>query len=269
MTLHVEAGFDMERFEVDFSVDLYENNALVDVVSMPVGTHFLTIDGTSITKPDGETAFALGYTPFLVAFKDALEKVGVGTYTVSHNAVTNRITVTASGVASFRFGTTSITAQRILGMSAAQANALIQTGNQAPWYRIQTAQGILSDYFWDEEEDGDLGEDVMSHGGDSYAIAEDEVAVLFNAMIPLEPRAALWNEFTPTTASTPFTWQRLYRHARNVEPVCLDFADGSIVRKFFLRFRREGRLFRAVPRQTRNWWEYGDVEIQARLLGKI
>jgi hypothetical protein len=265
VTLYIETGFDLAKIGA-LSFTLAEAGVDVGNVQMTTGTYFLTIDGTTITKADGETSYDLDHTPFTTALKTALEAVGAGTYTVSHSVSTQLVTISVAGVASFSMHSFNTVGLKVLGYTSALGNAVSHTAARAPWYRLQAAQGILSDYFWDEEDDGDLGEDVVAHDGTAFAIAEDDVPVRFDAMIPLEPKAMLWNEFAAT--SVPFTWQRLFAHARNVEPVCLDFADGAITRKFFVRFRRDGRLFRPVPRQTKNWWDYGDVELRARLLGK-
>jgi hypothetical protein len=265
VTLYIETGFDLAKIGA-LSFTLAEAGVDVGNVQMTTGTYFLTIDGTTITKPDGETSYDLDHTPFTTALKTALEAVGAGTYTISHSVSTQLFTISVAGVASFSMHSFNTVGLKVLGYTSALGNATSHTAARAPWYRLQATQGILSDYFWDEEEDGDLGEDVVAHDGTTFALAEDEVPVRFDAMVPLEPKAMLWNEFAAT--AVPFTWQRLFAHARNVEPVCLDFADGSITRKFFVRFRRDGRLFKPVPRQTKNWWDYGDVEIRARLLGK-
>jgi hypothetical protein len=274
MTLYVQAGFDLEvlvgKAGANLSFVLTETGGggATGSVSLSSGTHFLSIDGTSITKPDGETALALAYTPFTTALKAALDAIGNATYAVSFSSSTERLTIAAAGggVTSFAIATFSSVAQKVLGFTSNRSGALTYDGDRAPWYWIKASQGGLSDYFWDEEEDGELGEDLKAHDGTVFALAEDEVPTLFDAKVPLEPRAKLWNEFA--SATVPFTWQRLFRHARNVEPIALDYSDGSITRKFFIRLRQDGRLFKPVPRQTKNWWEYGDVELKARLLGK-
>lgn len=267
MTLNVECGFDFERIGA-FSCALYENNVGVGTVAIPTGTHFLTLDGTTVTAADGETSVALGYTPALAAIKAALEAVGAGTYAVTHSPTTNRVTIAVSGggITTFRLQSLSTVAQRVLGMTVAQSNAASQVGDRAPWYRIQTDQGFFSDYFWDEEEDNDLGSEDVAHDGTAYGIAEDEVAVRFDATIPLEPKELLWNEFA--SSSSPFTWQRFFRHARHVEPVAFDLDDGGIDVTSFVRLRREGRLFKPRPRVGKNWWERADVPIMARLIGR-
>lgn len=269
MTLHVETGFDLARIG-PISFTLVENNVAVGAVSLASGTHFFSFNGTTIIHPDGETGIALGYFPIIGpmgALKAEMDSIGSGTYTVAFNTVTQRLTISVTGVPHFRMDAISDAAEKVLGYTALQSNALSQIAQAAPWYRIQAAQGCLSEYFWDEEEDGSLGEDAIAQDGTAYAIAEDDCATLYDAVIPLEPRAAVWIEFAPVTA--PFTWQRLFRHARNVEPVALAFQDGGISRTFFVRLRRDGRLFRPIPRNNnKNWWEYADIEIRARLLGK-
>jgi hypothetical protein len=267
VTLYVETGFDLEAHG-PISFTLTENGIAVGVVQMIAGTYFLTIDGTTVTRPDFETVVTFGWAPFLPALKAALEAVGAGTYTVTFDAVTQRITISVTGVATFSMSGFNAHALKVLGYTTALGNASSHTSARAPWYRIQTNLGCLTDFFWDAEEDGDLGEEVIAHDGIDAALAEDELPVKFDAVLPHEPRAIVWNEFAST--SVPFTWQRLFRHVRNVVPVCFDFADGTITRKFFVRFRREGRLFAPRPRPTpvgKNWWEAADIAIMARRIG--
>lgn len=268
MTLYVEAGIDVEALGGPISVALTEGATPRGTASIAQGTFFLRTDGATITAPDREGSVPLGYGRLTTALQAALNALpGIAnTYAVGFDPATQRITISrATGSTAFSLSSFSAAAQKALGYTANTGSGASHVANRAPWYWIKTAQGILSEYFWDEDEDGDLGDDERAHDGTAFAIAEDEVATLYEATIPLEPRAIVWNEFAE--AAVPFTWQRLFRHARNVQPLVIDFQDGSITRKFFVRLRRDGRLFKPVPRQTRNWWEYADIELRARLLG--
>lgn len=264
MTLSIECGFDLERIGA-FSCSLYEDGVSVGLVQMTSGTYFLTTNGSTAVAADGETVVALGYAQFIGALEAALATVGAGTYEIG--LVNERIVISlVGGATTFRLTSLNTVAARLLGMTTVQSNADVQTGNVAPWYRIAADQGFLSDYFWDEEEDNDLGSEDVAHDGTPFGIAEDEVAVRFDATIPLEPKESLWNEFA--SASAPFTWQRLFRHARHVEPLAIDLDDGGIDVTSFVLLRREGRLFKPRPRVGKNWWERADVPIMARLIGR-
>lgn len=275
MTLYVEAGFDLAvvcgRAGAALSFTLTETGGggASGTVSITEGTYFVRTDGSTISKPDGEGLYELGYADLPSALQAACNAIGNATYVWDFDPTVGKYRVTAAGggVTAFALASPSSVAQKWIGMTTTHSGGLDHTMDRSPWGWIATSQGILSDYFWNEEEDGEAGDDLRSHAAEVYGISEDELPILFNATIPLEPKEALWNRWA--SAAAPFTWERLFRHVRNVEPVLLDFTDGDVTSQFFVRFRRDGRIFRPLPRPSKNLWSYGDVPIAARLIGTL
>lgn len=270
MTLYVEGGFDVGRIgAITCTLTETGGGGATGPVSVASGTFFPRTDGTAITKPDGETSLALAYPNLASVLNGNFDAVGNAGYALTFDPSTERFTITAtpggSGVTAFAINGYSAAWQKVLGFTTNRSGGLSYVADRAPWYWIKTAQGIISDYFWDEEEDGDLGEDNISHDATVYGISEDDLPVKFEPMIPLEPKEKLWNQFA--TVTVPFTWQRLHRSQRNVEPILFDFVDGTITKKWYARLTKMGRVFQPIPRATKNWWDVGDVPIRARLLG--
>jgi len=275
MTLHIEFGFDLGKLAenpgaLSFTLTETGGGGATGSVSINEGTHFLTQDASSAAKADPDDgAFDLGYTPIAPVLKAAAEAIGAATYTLTFNTTTERWTFSASGggVTSFAISGFSETARRVLGFTTNRSGSMSYVADRAPYYWIKTSEGGLTDYFRDEEGESEIGEDLRSHGADVYFIDQDELPVKFDAVIPFEPRAKLWTEDAPT--STPFTWQRAFRHVRGGDLVALDFDNGAIAWTRFLLFRKEGRRFAPIARQGKNTWTYGDVPIRAWELGRI
>lgn len=276
MTLYLEQGIDLTVLRgqlggaLAFTLTETGGGGATGSVSIPDGTHFLTIDGTTVQRPDPDDApITLGYSPLTTALKTALELIGNATYTVTFNPTTERITIAASGggVTAFALSGYSDLARRALGFTANKSLALSYAADRAPYYWMKTSEGGLTEYFRDEEEESEIGEDLRSHGADVYGLDQDELPMKFDAVVPLEPRAKLWTE--DASATVPWTWQRFFRYSRQMTPTAIAFDNGTVSWTRFVFFTKVGRRFAPRPRQSKNVWTYGDVPITAWEIGRL
>lgn len=268
MSLELEVGIDLERTgPITFTLTETGGGGATGAVTISTGTGFLRTSAATITDPDGES-FALGYADILTAIKNELENVGNATYTVTFSTSTQRITISASGggVTSFAISSPSTWTGQLLGWNGAtKSGALTYEMDVAPYRWIQCSEGGLSAYPQDREHDRTIAEDMIAHSGDVYQIAEEAAPVEFDALVPLEAAALVWNDFA--SASTPYTWQRAFKDLRGGEVACLYWNDGTVNKRYFFRLRAEGSRFRPELR-TRDWWGVADVPIKAWLLGR-
>lgn len=279
MTLYLEQGIDITVLAgslggaLSFTLTETGGGGNVANVSLPSGTHFLTIDGTTIDRPDpDDDPIDLGYSPLTTAVQTAINAVAAlaATYTVTFNPTTERITIAgdgAGGVTSFALTNMSELARRALGYTSNKSGAGPHAADRAPYYWMKCSEGGLTDYFRDEEEESEIGEDLRSHGADVYGIDQDELPIKFDAVIPLEPRAKLWTE--DASATVPWTWQRFFRYSRQMTPTAIAFDNGTISWTRFVFLTKAGRRFAPRPRQSKNVWTYGDVPITSWEIGRL
>lgn len=277
MSLFVEMGFNVavlaQKWGSNLTFRVVETGGTgqTRTITISTGKHFLRTAVASYTKPDpDDAAVTISYAALVTALQTALNAAGLAcTYTVTFSTTTQLITITASaggsGVTSFAIDTISATANRLIGFTTNRSGAMSYAADRAPYFWIKGTQGGISEYFWNEEADPEIGDDLRSHGAEVYGVAQDELPRKFDAIVPLEPKAVLWNDFASSTV--PFTWERFVRYGRSRGPILFDLADGSVAKKFLLQLRRDGMTFRPRPRQTRNLWTYGDVPIAAWRLG--
>lgn len=279
MTLYIEQSIDLDvlcaKLSANLSFTLTETGGGAPgsgSVSIATGQHFLTVDGSVVEKPDPDDApLDLEHTPLLTAIQDAINALALSaTYAVTFDPVTERVAIAgdgAGGVTSFALTAMSSVAQRCLGYTSNKSGAGPHAADRAPYYWMKCSEGGLTDYFNNEEAESEIGEDLRSHGADVYGIDQDELPMRFDAVIPLEPRAKLWTD--AASATVPWTWERFFRHARQMGPAAIAFDNGTVSWTKFVLLDKAGRRFAPRPRQSKNLWTYGDVPITAWLLGSL
>ena len=252
MTLYVEAGYVL---------DVVETGGNTFTVTLASGTHFLT--STAAAAAGDFAARVTIYTSFLTALDTALEAGGAGanTYTVAFDKVTERVTITNNGNGGTitAISLTPTTNGGLIGQTAVKSGALAHTMQRTPDYWISGAVGFWSDYH-EQESDEDIGFTSRMHDGTPYGVSKDGVATNVDMTIALEPRAKVYTAHA--AASDPWTWQKLFRHARNVSPVLVD--DGTL--KHVLKLRRPA--FRPL-RRSADYQGHFDVRLETELLARI
>jgi hypothetical protein len=191
-----------------------------------------------------------GVEVFEVALKTALEAVGNATYSVSLNPVTLRVTISASGggVTAFALSARSAAFDNATGFSGLISGALSYTATIAPYYVIDGAIGCVTDYTgWTPRERGqNLAKDLFAHDGQHYGVSQTSAPRLIEATFPLEPLSAiddLWYD-----ASTPWTWEKFFKHVRNIEPFVLYVTNTAIGdHQHICKLREDGAPYAPAP----------------------
>lgn len=259
MALYVAAGFDLA--DAYYVLDVVETGGNTFTVTMSSGTHFL--DRTGAAASGDHADLAMGYTSFLTALQTALNAGtdgGTG-YTVSFSATTARVTITrstAAGVSAVQL--TATTRGTYIGQTSTKSGSLSYEMDVTPYHWISGTIGYWSNWLEREDRDG-VAYDVIAHSGRPHGIARSVVPIEVDFIVPLEPRAVVYS--THAAAATPWTWQHLFKHARNTLP--LQVNDGTHVH--YLRLREDGAAF--VPRaRAADYVGHWDVPIRARLLAR-
>lgn len=257
MTLYIEAGFDLADGE--YVLDVVETGGSTFTVTMSSGTHFLRATGVGATGD--HASLATGYTSFLAALETALNAGGTAGYTVSFSESTERVTIAHDGSGGVSaIALTATTRGSYIGQTATKSGALSHAMDVTPYYWISGSVGYWSRYAEYEDRDG-VAYDVIAHSGRPHGIARSVVPIHLDLTVPLEPQAIVYSH--QQGASDPWTWQDLFRHARNVWPLAID--DGTHIH--YTRLRREGAAFapKAISSDYVGHW---DIPLKMRLLAR-
>ncbi len=201
---------------------------------------------------------------FETALKAALEAIGAATYTVTLNTTTRRVTISASGggVTSFALTSRSTAFDNALGLSGAITGALTYAATNAPYYFKDGAIGGVTNYTgYIPREHGEIALELLAHDGTPYGQSQELAARAFEATIMLEPPAAIDDFFA--TATEPWTWQKFFKHLRNVEVFVLDI---SSLRAHIAILRADGVKL-APGLMGGEYFAVMDIELRAYHLG--
>ena len=266
MTLQIEAGYDAALLDLGFTLDEYDGGGPNTTVnSITAGTFFPRSTAASATGDHAHVAS--GYTAFPAALAGVLTAVGIygATYAVSLDGATGKYTISASGGTLTSFSLSSITADAaaILGLtSASYASALTYTSDVGVYYYINSTIGFWSDATDDEEDDQGVSSTQYSHDASPSGISKEIARTIFDFTVPLEPRAIVLNR--AAVAGLPWTWQALFRHCRNEQPIAV--YDGT--NTHFLILRDDGAVF-TKNRISSDYTGHYDIPIRSQLLGRI
>ena len=259
MTLFIEAGYELSDLGT-YVLDVIETGGNTFTVTLASGKHFLRSSAATAT---GDFASRVtGYTDLLTAIDVALEADGAGTnaYTVAFNTTTERVTITHDGTASVTaISLTATTNGGLIGHTTVQSGALSHEMDVTPEYWISGDVGFWAD-FSEEESEEDIGFTNRAHDGTPYGVAKDGTATFLNMTVPLEPRASVYTTYA--AAADPWTWQKLFKHARNVFPIAIDDATT----RHYVKLRRPS--FRPLRRSS-DYVGHFDIRLEGELLGRI
>lgn len=259
MVLYVEAGYELADLGT-YVLDVVETGGNTFTVTLATGKHFLTSSGASATGDF--SAKVTGYTSLLTAIDVALEAGGAGSnaYTVAFSKTTERVTITHDGTSSVTaISLTATTNGGLIGHTTVHSGALTHAMDITPEYWISGDQGFWSDQV-EQESDEDIGFIQHAQDGTPYGVAKDGTATHWDVTIPLEPRPIVYTGYLE--AAAPWTWQKLYRHARVVYPIAVD--DGTL--QHFVKLRRGA--FRPLRRNS-NYVGHFDIRLETELLARI
>ncbi len=154
---------------------------------------------------------------------------------------------------------TATTNGGLIGHTTVQSAALTHEMDITPEYWISGDIGFWAD-FHEEEADADIGFISNMNDGTPFGVSKDGTATHLNLTVPLEPQAAVYTSYA--NASDPWTWQKLFRHARHVYPVAID--DGTL--QHFCKLRRPA--FRPL-RRAADYVGHYDIRLETQLLARI
>jgi hypothetical protein len=259
MALYIESGFDLG--DEPYSIDVVETGGNSFTASLSSGTYFFSTDASSATGD--QSALVTGYGDFLAALEAALDTggaAGAGAYTVSFSTSTARVTITHSGAG----GVTAIqltanTRGTYIGHTTVLSGALTHELDTAPYHWLSGTVGYWSRYV--DHEIGDMATDVVSHSARPYGIARVTPEHEIRMDVSMEPRAIVYTDHA--AAASPWTWQRFFRHVRNIQPIMIN--DGT--HKHYCKLQDRGALFspRSVSSDYVGHW---DIRLRMRLLAR-
>lgn len=264
MTMIVCAGYDPAR-SGPVSVTLTETGGGgatgTVAITLPIIHHTSALTAISVTDEAGEFGtLDLGYYASTTQLKTALDAIGNATYTVALNASTGLFTITASGgsVTAFTLTSPSAAFTRVFG-APASTSSLVWTSSYAAWYRIAGTVGALSAIVLPYESGDGLAQDLLANDGTHYGYAMPGAARRFECTVPLEPAAACY-----TISGNGYTWERLKRHARNIEPITI--YDSNSARTFVCKLREDNVAIK--PKQiSANYLGHFNVDLNCHYLG--
>lgn len=260
MSIYIEAGYELADLGT-YVLTVVETGGTGAsfAVTLATGTHFLQADASGAEGDFKDRV--TGYTPLLDAIVTGLDAGSTATYSATLDKVTERVTLTlapaATGITSVSF--TATTNGGLIGHTTVHSGALTYEMDITPEYWISGDVG-----FWagkeEEESDADISFTQRMHDGTPYGVSKDGTATHLNLTIPLEPQASVYTSYA--SASDPWTWQKLFRHARNVYPIVID--DGTL--EHYVKLRRTA--FRPLHRSV-DYEGHFDIRLETELLARI
>jgi hypothetical protein len=174
---------------------------------------------TTVKFPNRQTDAAQG-TTFINHLITAMNASGglAGTYSLNTFAgTTGKYTIDVTGAGTgWRLGSGSdAMAGQILGMSEAGAYATSKTSDNAAWFWLASASGGISNVS-DDYEAPDIAYDAETDDGNATGIAWSDPPRYYDFSVQVEAAAKVL--MRSAAATTPFTFQHFWRHARNVHP---------------------------------------------------
>lgn len=259
MTLVIEAGFDLVDLD-GYALAVVETGGNSFNAIMTSGQYFLRSNPVSATGD--HAALVTSYLSFTTELQALLNAGGAGasSYTVTMDTTTERVTIEHDGTASVTaVSLTPTTNGGIIGQTGALSGALSHEMQRTPDYWIKGDVGFWSDYH-EHEDDSDAAFTHRTHDGRPYGIAKSGVATFLDLTVPLEPRASVYTAYA--SSSDPWTWQALFRHARNVFVIAID--DGTLIH--FTKLRSP--VFNPLRRAT-DYVGHFDIRLETDLLARF
>lgn len=260
MALTVQSGFDLAD-EGSYVLNVVETGGNTFAVTIASGTYFLA--RTAAAATGDHASLVTGYVNFLTAVQTALNAGtdGGSGYTVTLSTTTNLVTITrtsAAGVSAVSLTPTS--RGYLLGHTSVKSGALTHAMDVAPRHWLNGAIGFWAGYL-EREDNEDVATDVIAWSGRPHGIAREGVPVLLDMSIPLEPRAMVYRD--RAAAASPWTWEAMFRHCRNVRPLAID--DDEFIHYCLLTDK--GSAFVPTPR-SKDYVGHYDIPLRMRLLAR-
>lgn len=215
-----------------------------------------TVMGSDYTAFSSALQTAMNATASARTFTVALSTASFGyQYTITPDAGTIVIT-----------NSTNTVAKNVLGFNSLPTGAAASISSQiCPYYVIVPSVAARTSVS-DDYEPGDLAYDAEADDGSSYGISRTSAPTYHDWKQCFESKAKTFIRSAST--SVPWTYQHMFRHCRNVEPILVTDADGGATSDdMVVKLRAEG----AVWHPERNEADYDGewhVPFMTRVLGR-
>ncbi len=226
MALTYYAGFDFARlgsFSLVVTTDEGVPRTITTTISSGTYAHVdmqsLTGTGnyddflTILTTAMNAAAATATPTPSARTFNN--NSFGSGIYGLEVN--TGTIVVTAA---------TNTVAKNILGITTLPTTAALTVVSQVrPYYLLVPAVAARSNVT-DDYEGGEIAYDGEADDGSSYGISRITPALYHDWVQAMESKPACFKN--SATAAVPFTYQHMFQHCRNIEPIYVLDSEAAV-----------------------------------------
>lgn len=251
MALTYNAGWDFSRIG-SFVIEITTNEPVTFTTTISSGT-YSHLDMQSILGSGNYDEFlnpliaalnaaaaAATPTPSTRTFNDSSYANGV--YSIVAN--TGTIVATAN---------TNTVARRILGLSTIPTSAAISFASEVrPYYYLVPSVTARSNVT-DDYEGGEIAWDGEADDGNSYGISRLTPPLYHDWVQAAEAKAACFKN--SATSSVPWTYQHLFEHCRNIEPIYVqDSLGGSGTDDMIVKLRADSCKWK--PRRV--WADFDD-----------
>lgn len=261
MGLAYYSGFDLNRLGT-FSVVFTDTH----------GTFTATVAANTFAHVDMQTVMGTGnYDDIATALQTAMNAtfnsfpfVRTAIYTVTFSTTTFLYTIAVSSGTVSIGNTTSPVAKNVLGFNSFPTSAAASISSQIrPYYVISPAIGGRSNVSFDYESD-EISYDGDADDGNSFGISRTTAPLFHDWTQPFEPRTAVYKRLA--TTAIPWTYQHMFEHARNIEPLLIQDADGGVgTDDMVCKLTAPGSVFRAQP-VTADFDDIYNLNFQTRLV---
>lgn len=229
------------------------------------GTYTADVSTGTYAHVDLQAIMGTGeYDDFATALKTAMDAAASPrTFTVSYSTSSMAYTITPDSGTILLTTSTNTVMRSILGYNSLPTVAAASTSSQIrPYYVIDTnvdAQSSVSGRY----EPSGISVDGEADNGDAFGVSREEAPTYFDWTQMMEPIAVVYT--SDASASVPWTYEALFKHARNVEPIYYESATYPLTSAVY-KLRADGTSWRP-QRVTADSDVQWNIPFRARYLG--
>lgn len=225
MTLIAYSGWDFARIG-SFSIAYTQGAPFTATVTTGSYNH---IDLQSVMGSGS-------YDDFATQLKTAMDTAGGGTWTVTWSTTTLTYTISNASAFTIDAGTNTV-AKNVLGFnSLPTASATSRQSQIRPYYVLAAQQGALAyttfstvplkSRVTDDYEVAGVTSTRIADDGTAYSLSRSTGHKQHDFSVRMEAKDIVYTREALT--SFPFTWQRLFEHARGTEPITVVESETTV-----------------------------------------
>jgi hypothetical protein len=258
MALTYYAGWDFARIGTG-SLNFTDSSGTFSITDFTSGTYanttMETITGTG------------NYSYFATALASALDAASsiVGSYVVTYNDTSGFYTIDPPGASTFTINTASTVMRNILGIatSGSVGPSATVTSSRRTYYTIIPAITARSNVTDDYEPD-DICADGETDDGSAYGISRATSPLYHDWVQAMEAKSACFKN--SATASVPWTYQHMFEHCRNVEPIYVKDSEAGVgTDDMVIKLRADGARW-APDRVTADYDDLWSIPFRTRVV---